>query len=116
MTLSVLTISGLHAGVEGRAILRGIDLEVRSGEIHAVMGPNGSGKSTLAHVLMGRPGYEVTAGSVSLDGIELLSLEPFERAQAGLFLTFQYPIEVPGVAISAALAESLLAAGRQRAS
>jgi Fe-S cluster assembly ATP-binding protein len=112
MTMSVLTISGLHAGVEGRAILRGIDLEMRSGEIHAVMGPNGSGKSTLAHVLMGRPGYEVTAGSVSLDGIELLSLEPFERAQAGLFLTFQYPIEVPGVAISAALAESLLAAGR----
>jgi Fe-S cluster assembly ATP-binding protein len=112
MTTSVLKISGLHAGVEGRPILRGIDLEVRSGEIHAVMGPNGSGKSTLAHVLMGRPGYEVTAGSVSLDGIELLSLEPFQRAQAGLFLTFQYPIEVPGVAISAALAEALLAAGR----
>ncbi|MGA2529242.1 MAG: Fe-S cluster assembly ATPase SufC [Acidimicrobiales bacterium] len=108
----MLKISGLHAGVEGRPILRGIDLEVRSGEIHAVMGPNGSGKSTLAHVLMGRPGYEVTAGSVSLDGIELLSLEPFQRAQAGLFLTFQYPIEVPGVAISAALAEALLAAGR----
>ena len=112
MTTSVLKISGLHAGVEGRPILRGIDLEVRSGEIHAVMGPNGSGKSTLAHVLMGRPGYEVTAGSVSLDGIELLSLEPFQRAQAGLFLTFQYPIEVPGVAISVALAEALLAAGR----
>ncbi|MGA3352550.1 MAG: Fe-S cluster assembly ATPase SufC [Acidimicrobiales bacterium] len=108
----MLKISGLHAGVDSRSILRGIDLEVRSGEIHAVMGPNGSGKSTLAHVLMGRPGYEATAGSVSLDGVELLGLEPFQRAQAGLFLTFQYPIEVPGVAIASVLAESLVAAGR----
>ena len=112
MSASVLKISGLHAGVDSREILRGIDLEVKSGEIHAVMGPNGSGKSTLAHVLMGRPGYEVTSGSVTLDGVELLGLEPFERAQAGLFLTFQYPIEVPGVPLAAALGESLVAAGR----
>ena len=110
--MSVLRITGLHAGVDSRPILRGIDLEVASGEIHAVMGPNGSGKSTLAHVLMGRPGYEVTSGSVTLDGVELLGLEPFERAQAGLFLTFQYPIEVPGVPLAAALSVSLSAAGR----
>jgi Fe-S cluster assembly ATP-binding protein len=112
MTESVLKISGLQAGVDSRPILRGIDLEVKSGEIHAVMGPNGSGKSTLAHVLMGRPGYEVTQGSVKLDGVELLGLAPYERAQAGLFLTFQYPIEVPGVPLQGALAESLLASGR----
>ena len=112
MTESVLRVSDLHAGADGRLILRGIDLEVRSGEIHAVMGPNGSGKSTLAHVLMGRPGYEVMSGSVTLDGIELLGLPPFERAQAGLFLTFQYPIEVPGVPLASVLAESLVAAGR----
>ena len=112
MTASVLKVSDLHAGVDSRQILRGIDLEVRSGEIHAVMGPNGSGKSTLAHVLMGRPGYEVTSGSVTLDGVELLGLAPFARAQAGLFLTFQYPIEVPGVPLASALTEALVAAGR----
>lgn len=112
MSSSVLTITGLHARVDSREILRGIDLEVRSGEIHAVMGPNGSGKSTLAHVLMGRPGYEVTSGSVCLDGVELLGLEPFERSQAGLFLTFQYPIEVPGVPLASALSEALIAKGR----
>jgi Fe-S cluster assembly ATP-binding protein len=112
LTASVLKVSDLHAGVDSRQILRGIDLEVRSGEIHAVMGPNGSGKSTLAHVLMGRPGYEVTSGSVTLDGIELLGLAPFARAQAGLFLTFQYPIEVPGVPLASALTEALVAAGR----
>ncbi|MGA3217262.1 MAG: Fe-S cluster assembly ATPase SufC [Acidimicrobiales bacterium] len=108
----MLKISALHAGVDSREILRGVDLEVKSGEIHAVMGPNGSGKSTLAHVLMGRPGYEVTSGSVTLDGVELLGLAPYERAQAGLFLTFQYPIEVPGVPLESALAEALVAAGR----
>ena len=110
---SVLRISGLHAGAGGHEILRGIDLEVRSGEIHAVMGPNGSGKSTLAHVLMGRPGYVVSSGSVTLDGVELLALEPHERARAGLFLAFQYPIEVPGVPLASALAEALVAAGRE---
>ena len=112
MTASVLKVSDLHAGVDSRQILRGVDLEVRSGEIHAVMGPNGSGKSTLAHVLMGRPGYEVTSGSVTLDGVELLGSAPFARAQAGLFLTFQYPIEVPGVPLASALTEALVAAGR----
>ena len=108
----MLKVSDLHAGVDSRQILRGVDLEVRSGEIHAVMGPNGSGKSTLAHVLMGRPGYEVTSGSVTLDGVELLGSAPFARAQAGLFLTFQYPIEVPGVPLASALTEALVAAGR----
>jgi Fe-S cluster assembly ATP-binding protein len=112
LTASVLKVSDLHAGVDSRQILRGVDLEVRSGEIHAVMGPNGSGKSTLAHVLMGRPGYEVTSGSVTLDGVELLGSAPFARAQAGLFLTFQYPIEVPGVPLASALTEALVAAGR----
>jgi len=111
VTRSVLEISGLEAKVGSRLILRGIDLKVRSGETHAVMGPNGSGKSTLAHVLMGRPGYEVTAGSVTLDGVELLDLEPFERAQAGLFLSLQYPIEVPGVPLLSAMRESLIASG-----
>ena len=110
--MSVLSISGLRAGIGGREILCGVDLEVRSGEIHAVMGPNGSGKSTLAHVLMGRPGYEVTAGEVLLDGVDLLGLEPAERAHAGLFLAFQYPIEVPGVPVAATLCEALRAAGR----
>ena len=83
----------------GREILRGVTLTVRSGEVHAVMGPNGSGKSTLSHVLMGKPGYEVTSGSVTLDGVDLLALEPWQRAQAGLFLAMQYPTEVPGVAV-----------------
>ena len=109
---SVLRIEGLRAGVDGSEILRGIDLEVRSGEIHAVMGPNGSGKSTLAHVLMGRPGYEVLGGSVTIDGVELLGLSPYERARAGLFLALQYPVEVPGVPIASVVAEALLAAGR----
>ena len=82
----VLEIRGLRAAVGGREILRGIDLTVRSGEVHAVMGPNGSGKSTLSHVIMGKPGYEVLAGSVTLDGVDLLALAPWQRAQAGLFL------------------------------
>jgi Fe-S cluster assembly ATP-binding protein len=92
-------IEGLRAGVPGREILRGVSLTVRSGEVHAVMGPNGSGKSTLAHVLMGRPGYEVLAGSVTLDGVDLLSLPTWQRARAGLFLGMQHPIEVPGVSL-----------------
>jgi Fe-S cluster assembly ATP-binding protein len=110
--VSVLEISGLRAAVGGREILRGIDLAVASGEVHAVMGPNGSGKSTLSHVLMGRPGYEVLGGSVTLDGVDLLTLEPFQRAQAGLFLALQYPTEVPGVSLEAMLTEALLAQGR----
>jgi Fe-S cluster assembly ATP-binding protein len=108
----VLEIAGLRAGVAGKEILRGIDLTVRSGEVHAVMGPNGSGKSTLAHVLMGRPGYEVLGGSVTLDGVDLLALTPWERAQAGLFLALQYPTEVPGVSLADLLTSALVAAGR----
>lgn len=93
----MLSISNLHAGIEGKAILQGIDLEVKAGEVHAIMGPNGSGKSTLGYVLSGRDGYEVTAGSVSFDGQDLLAMSTEERARAGLFLAFQYPVEIPGV-------------------
>ena len=110
----VLEIRALTARVAGKEILRGIDLEVRSGEVHAVMGPNGSGKSTLSHVLMGRPGYEVTGGAVLLDGTDLLGLATWQRAQAGLFLALQYPIEVPGVTLADVLGESFEAAGRRR--
>jgi Fe-S cluster assembly ATP-binding protein len=110
--MSELVISGLHADVDGKEILRGIDLTVRSGEVHAVMGPNGSGKSTLSHVLMGKPGYTVTSGSVTLDGVDLLALPTWRRAQAGLFLAMQYPIEVPGVQLRDVLEEAFVAAGR----
>jgi Fe-S cluster assembly ATP-binding protein len=110
--VSVLLIEDLHASVGGREILRGIDLEIHSGEVHAVMGPNGSGKSTLSHVLMGRPGHHVTSGSVTLDGTDLLALPTWRRAQAGLFLGMQYPVEVPGVSLVGALSEALIAAGR----
>ncbi len=112
---SELVVEGLHAEVAGRPILRGIDIRVRSGQVHAVMGPNGSGKSTLSHVLMGHPGYRVTAGSARLDGVELLELPPWKRAQAGLFLGMQYPIEVPGVSLVDALVESFRAGGRNPA-
>jgi Fe-S cluster assembly ATP-binding protein len=94
----MLSIHDLRVSVEGKEILKGVDLEVGAGEVHAIMGPNGSGKSTLAYVLAGRDGYEVTGGEVRYDGAELLELEPEERAAAGLFLAFQYPIEIPGVA------------------
>ena len=93
----MLEIKNLHAGVEGNAILRGVDLTVGAGEVHAIMGPNGSGKSTLANVLAGRPGFTVTQGEVRFDGENLAALEPHERAQRGLFLAFQYPVEIPGV-------------------
>ena len=93
----MLKIDNLHATVDGKAILKGIDLALKPGEIHAIMGPNGSGKSTLAYVLSGRPGYEVTDGSVTLDGEDLLEMEPHERAARGMFLGFQYPVEIPGV-------------------
>jgi Fe-S cluster assembly ATP-binding protein len=98
-----LVIDDLRAGIPGREILRGLSLTVRSGEVHAVMGPNGSGKSTLAHVLMGRPGYEVLGGTVTLDGVDLLSLPTWQRARAGLFLGMQHPIEVPGVSLVTSL-------------
>ncbi len=93
----MLNIENLHAEVDGKAILNGLTLSVNAGEVHAIMGPNGAGKSTLAYVLGGRPGYAVTAGTVTLDGEDLLALEPHERAAAGLFLGFQYPVEIPGV-------------------
>jgi Fe-S cluster assembly ATP-binding protein len=106
MSTGELKIEDLHAGIPGREILRGVTLTVRSGEVHAVMGPNGSGKSTLAHVLMGRPGYEILSGTVTLDGIDLLSLPTWQRARAGLFLGMQHPIEVPGVSLVTALTAS----------
>ena len=97
----MLEIKDLHASVEGKEILKGIDLNIGKGEIHAVMGPNGAGKSTLAAVLTGRPGYTVTEGSISFMGKDLLAMSPEERAWAGLFLSFQYPIEIQGVTITA---------------
>ncbi len=93
----MLEIKNLHVTVDGKAILRGIDLSVKAGEVHAIMGPNGSGKSTLAYVLAGREGYEVTDGEILYDGRDLTALEPEERACEGLFLGFQYPVEIPGV-------------------
>jgi len=114
--MSTLVVSGLRATAEGQEILRGVDLEVSSGEVHAVMGPNGSGKSTLAHVIMGAPGYEVTGGSVTLDGVDLVGLPTWQRAQAGLFLAMQYPIEVPGVSLVDTLSEALRARGRDTGS
>lgn len=97
----MLDIKGLHAELEdGTEILKGINLSLGAGEVHAIMGPNGSGKSTTANVLSGKPGYEVTAGSVTLDGADLLDMEPEERAHAGLFQAFQYPVEIPGVQAS----------------
>src|ERR671914_653608 len=111
MSTSALEIRDLRAGVRGKEILRGIDITVSSGEVHAVMGPNGSGKSTLSHVVMGRPGYEVLGGSVTLDGRDVLAMEPWERAAAGLFLAMQYPTEVPGVALEATMIAALSARG-----
>jgi Fe-S cluster assembly ATP-binding protein len=110
----MLEISNLHATVADKPILNGISLSVPAGEVHAIMGPNGSGKSTLGYVLAGRPGYEVTDGTVSFAGRDLLALEPFERAAAGLFLGFQYPVEIPGVSSLQFLRESLNSQRRSR--
>ena len=93
----MLKIDNLHARVAGKGILKGLSLDVKAGEVHAIMGPNGAGKSTLGYVLAGRDGYEVTEGSATLDGVNLLALEPEERAALGVFLAFQYPVEIPGV-------------------
>jgi Fe-S cluster assembly ATP-binding protein len=109
-----LRVSELRAGVPGREVLRGVDLVVPFGEVHAVMGPNGSGKSTLAHVIMGRPGYEVLGGSVTLDGVELLDLPTWQRARLGLFLAPQYPTEVPGVPLETVLEEAVSARHRSK--
>jgi Fe-S cluster assembly ATP-binding protein len=113
----MLQITNLHAAIDGQPILKGIDLSIGPGEIHAVMGPNGSGKSTLAQVLAGREEYEVTAGEVRFEGRDLLELPPEERAQAGLFLAFQYPVEIPGVSntyfLKAALNAQRKARGEQ---
>ena len=95
----LLKVSGLRAGIEGREILRGVDLTVRPGEVHAIMGPNGSGKSTFSGVLTGNPVYKVTGGSAIFHGLDLLSLDPADRSHEGLFLSFQYPVEIPGVSM-----------------
>ena len=110
----MLEIKDLHARVGDRKVLDGINLQVPNGEVHAIMGPNGSGKSTLAYVLAGRPGYEVTGGSVLFRGQDLLALAPEERAQAGLFLGFQYPVEIPGVNNVYLLKAALNAARKHR--
>src|ERR671918_1117178 len=107
----MLTIKNLYVRVEGQEILNGIDLEVSSGEVHAIMGPNGSGKSTLSHALMGHPDYEINGGSVTLDGEELLGLPTHIRAAKGLFLAPQYPVELPGVHLEPMLREALSARG-----
>lgn len=110
----MLQITNLHAEIDGKQILKGLSLSVNAGEVHAIMGPNGAGKSTLGYVLGGRPGYEVTGGDVSFNGEDLLALDPHERAAAGLFLGFQYPVEIPGVSNVQFLREALNAqrAGR----
>ncbi len=96
----LLEIKDLHAGIEGREILQGVDLCIRRGEVHAIMGPNGAGKSTLSAVLAGRPDYKVSSGTVVYDGRDLLAMAPEERSWAGIFLSFQYPVEIPGVSIT----------------
>jgi Fe-S cluster assembly ATP-binding protein len=110
----MLKIDNLANTVAGKAILKGLSLTVNAGEIHAIMGPNGAGKSTLAYTLGGRPGYEVTGGSVDFDGSDLLALDPHERAVAGLFLGFQYPVEIPGVSFVQFLRESANAQRKAR--
>jgi len=113
--VSRLEIEGLVASVAGKQILNGVDLTIESGEVHAVMGPNGAGKSTLSAVVMGKSGYEVSSGSVRLDGVEMLGRPTWERAAAGLHLAMQYPTEVPGVSLESALAEALTTRGRSTA-
>ena len=114
MNAPLLQIDALRVSVAGTAVLHGVSLSVRAGEVHAVMGPNGSGKSTLAHVLAGRPGYTITGGAVRFDGADLLALAPEERSRAGLFLGFQYPVEIPGVNNAYLLKAALNARRRQR--
>ena len=113
--MSTLVISNLQVSVAGNQILNGVDLTITSGEVHAVMGPNGAGKSTLSAAIMGKPGYVITGGSVTLDGVDILALPTWKRAVAGLHLVMQYPTEVPGVKLDATLAEALVARGRSTA-
>ncbi len=110
----MLKIENLHAEIDGKQILKGLNLEVGAGEVHAIMGPNGAGKSTLAYVLGGRPGYEVTQGSATFMGEDLLAMDPHERAAAGMFLGFQYPVEIPGVSNVQFLREALNSQRRTR--
>ena len=112
--MSLIEIRNLHATVDGKAILKGIDLEIGAGEVHAIMGPNGSGKSTLSYVLAGRDGYEVTDGEVRMAGRDLLAMAPDERAAAGVFLAFQYPVELPGVPTATFLRTALNAQRKRR--
>ena len=113
--MAVLEIKNLHVTVEGREIVRGVDLAVSTNEVHAIMGPNGSGKSTLAYALMGHPGYEITEGEILLDGEDVTELEPDERAQRGLFLAFQYPHAIPGVTVANFLRSAINATRKARA-
>ncbi|HTM96616.1 MAG TPA: Fe-S cluster assembly ATPase SufC [Croceibacterium sp.] len=110
----MLTIDNLHTEIDGKPILKGLSLTINAGEVHAIMGPNGAGKSTLAYTLGGRPGYEATSGSVVFDGADLLEMAPHERAAAGLFLGFQYPVEIPGVSNVQFLREALNSQRRVR--
>lgn len=110
----MIEIRDLHATVDGKEILKGINLTLKKGQVHAIMGPNGSGKSTLSYVLAGRDGYEVTKGQVLLNGQDLLAMEPEERAAAGVFLAFQYPVEIPGVQMTTFLRTALNAVRKQR--
>jgi len=112
--MDLLVVENLHVSVAGKPILKGLDLTVAAGQTHAVMGPNGAGKSTLSHVLAGREGYDVTDGAVTFMGRDLLEMQPEERAAAGLFLAFQYPVEIPGVAGSTFLKHALTARSRAR--
>jgi Fe-S cluster assembly ATP-binding protein len=114
LLMALLEVKNLHAGIEGKEILRGLDLTVNAGEVHAIMGPNGSGKSTLAYVLAGKAGYEPTAGEVLFNGKNLFDMAPDERAAAGLFLAFQYPLEIPGVATMTFLRTALNAQRKKR--
>jgi Fe-S cluster assembly ATP-binding protein len=110
--MSELVIKNLHVSIEGKEILKGLDLTIKQGEIHAIMGPNGTGKSTLAYTLMGHPSYEITEGEVSFKGENVLELEPDERSRAGIFLAFQYPVAIPGVTVANFLRSALNARRR----